>query len=139
VNPSGHRRDTNPEPKAREEHATCRQKLPVRQAEVIFDLEILVEITGEMIEKLDAERAILLPYQQPATIVFEGLAGLSLGALPEDAARTRLRRYTGRQDDLRPLAEQAVELFAAASATASWRPAGRKGSDRARCGRCNRC
>ncbi len=60
--------------------------------EVRFDLRILVETTELLLEKLETERDLLIPYPDVLGTIYLGLAGFRR---PTAASRARLRRYTG--------------------------------------------
>ncbi len=78
--------------------------------QVRFDLGILIDTTELLLEKLEAERDLLMPYTSVLETVYQGLAGLQR---PTAASLARLRRYTGGDRDSPPIIEQAEDLVRA--------------------------
>ncbi len=78
--------------------------------EMRFDLGLLVETTELLLEKLEAERDLLVPYPGVLATIYLGLAGFHR---PTAASLARLRRYTGQDQDSPPITEQAEDLVRA--------------------------
>jgi hypothetical protein len=81
---------------------------PIKQ-----DLEILRGSTEDELQDIRLDEKHLLPYVKVAEVIYQGIRNLLEDRIPPErrqAALTRLKRYAGREDGYKPLA-QAAEAY----------------------------
>ncbi len=87
-----------------------KRRAEASEAELVLDLELMIEERRREIRRIRLEHELLLPYFNVAQLVFQGILALlhdGIEAERRPAALVRLRRYAGLEGDDPPLAEQA--------------------------------
>ena len=86
-----------------------------------YDLRILISALEDSIESQNINQQHMLPYYDPAAIVFSGIRALMDPQVAEErkpAAITRLNRYAGLEDGYTPISDAAIAMTTDAMANA---------------------
>lgn len=78
------------------------------------DLQILIHAADLTLRESDANYRIMLPYSNPAAVIYGGISGLlddQVAASRHPAALIRLRKYTGLEPGFTPFTERAEQYF----------------------------
>ena len=78
------------------------------------DLQILIHAADLTLRESDANYRIMLPYSNPAAVIYGGISGLlddQVAASRRPAALIRLRKYTGLEPGFTPFTERAEQYF----------------------------